>query len=60
MTRLLGMPDAAGRAESKSEYGAHISYTTLKQLYESHLIEARRLEHLQTRDEMLDKDRRKS
>jgi len=37
------MSDAAARAEAKTEYGAHISYPTLKRLYEAHLTESRRL-----------------
>jgi hypothetical protein len=53
MTRLIGMLDAAARAESKSEYGAHISYTAMKRRYESHLTEARRLEHPQMRSFLL-------
>jgi len=44
MTRLLGMSDVAARVAAKTVYGAHISYPALKQLYEEHLIEARRLE----------------
>jgi len=35
MARLLGMSDAVARAEAKTEYGAHISYPTLKRLYEA-------------------------
>jgi hypothetical protein len=60
MIRLLGMSDVAAPAEAKTEYGAHISYPTLKQLYEEHLTEARRLEHPQSREEMLERDRRRS
>lgn len=41
MTRLLAMSDVAARAEAKTEYGAHISYPTLKRLYEERLTEAR-------------------
>jgi len=59
MTRLLGMSDAAARVEAKTEYGAHISYVTLKRLYEAHLIKARRLEDPQSREEMLESDRRR-
>jgi len=50
MTRLLSMSDVVARAASKSEYGAHISYPTLKQCYEEHLTEARRLNDPQTRE----------
>jgi len=60
MTRLLGMSDAAARAAAKSQYGAHISYPALKRLYEEHLTEARRLEDPQTREEQLERDRRRS
>ena len=34
MTRLLGMSDAA---EVRTEYVGHISYPTLKRVYEAHL-----------------------
>ena len=60
MTRLLGMSDVAARVEAKTEYGAHISYPTLKWLYEAHLTEARRLEDPQSREEMLERDRRRN
>jgi len=60
MTRLLGMPDVVARVEAKSEYGAHISYPTLKRLYKEHLIEARQMHDPQTREEMLERDRRRS
>ena len=56
ITRLLGMSNA----EAKTDYSAHISYPALKRLYEAHLTEARRLEHPQTREEMLETDRRRS
>ncbi|RHN74697.1 hypothetical protein MtrunA17_Chr2g0313141 [Medicago truncatula] len=59
MTRLLGMSDVAARAYAKIEYGAHISYPTLKRLYEAHLTKARRLEDPQSREEMLERDRRR-
>jgi len=59
MTRLLGMLDAAARATSKSEYGAHISYPTLKRLYEDHLIVARRLDDPQMREKLPERDRRR-
>jgi hypothetical protein len=58
MTRLLGMLDVAAHCEEKTEYDAHISYPVLKRLYEEHLIEARRLHDAQTREEMLERDRR--
>jgi len=58
MTRLLGMSDVDARAEAKNEYGAHISYLTLKWLYEAHLTEAGRLEDPQSREERLERDRR--
>jgi len=59
MTRLSGMSDVAARAEAKTEYGAHISYPILKRLYEEHLTEARRLDDPQTREERLERDRRR-
>jgi len=55
MSRLLGMSDAAARAES----AGHISYPTLKRVYEDHLTEARRLENPQTREEMWERGRRR-
>jgi len=55
MTRLLGMSDVAARAEVRTEYVGHISYPTLKRVYEAHLTEARRLENPQTREEMQEK-----
>jgi hypothetical protein len=60
MTKLLGMTDDAARAESKSEFGAHISYPTLKRLYEEHLAVDRKLHDPQTREERLDSDLRRS
>jgi len=59
ITRLLGMSDVAARAEAKIEYGAHISYPTLKRVYEAHLTEAGRLEDPQSREEMLERDRKR-
>jgi len=59
MTRLLGMSDVAASAEAKTECGAHISYPTLKRLYKAHPTEARRLEESQSREEMLESDRRR-
>jgi len=53
------MSDVVARAASKSEYGAHISYPTLKRLYEEHLTEVRRLGDPQTREELLQRDRRR-
>jgi hypothetical protein len=38
MTRLLGMWDTVATKACKDEYGAHITYTALKQLYEEHLM----------------------
>jgi len=55
MTRLLGMSDAAARAES----AGHISYPTLKRVYEDHLTEARRLKNPQTREDMQERGRRR-
>jgi len=52
MIRLLGMLEADARAEARTESGGHISYPTLKRLYEAHLTETRRLEAPQTREEM--------
>jgi len=52
MTRLLSMSDVAARAEVRAESAGHISYPTLKRVYEDHLTEARRLENPQTREEM--------
>ena len=60
MTRLLGMLDVAAHAESKSEYGAHISYPTLKWLYEEHLTIARELHDPQTREERLERHMKRS
>jgi len=57
MIRVLGMSNVAARAKAKTEYGAHISYPTLKRLYEEHLTEARRLEDPQSREEMLERER---
>jgi len=59
MTRLSGMSDVAARAEVRTESAGHISYPTLKRVYEAHLTEARRLENLQTREEMQERDRRR-
>jgi len=59
MTRLLGMSDVADSAEAKTEYCAHIGFPTLKWLYEAPLTEARRLEDPQSREEMLERDRRR-
>jgi len=52
MTRLLGMSDVAVKVEVRVESAGHISYLTLKRVYEYHLTEARRLENPQTREEM--------
>jgi len=52
MIRLLGMSEVDARAEASTEFADHISYPTLKWLYEAHLTEARRLEDPQTREEM--------
>nr|ABD32270.2 IMP dehydrogenase/GMP reductase, related [Medicago truncatula] len=60
MTRLLGMSDDAACAESKSEYGSHISYPTLKRLYKEHLTVARDLHDPQTREERLERHMRRS
>jgi len=60
MIKLLGMSDVVARAEAKTEYGAHISYPTLKRLYEEHLTEAGRLKDPQSREEMLERDKRRS
>ena len=60
MTMLFGMLDDAARAEAKTKYGDRINYPTLKWLYEEHLTEARRLEDPQTREEQLERDRRRS
>jgi len=40
MTRLLGMSDATARDEVMIESAGHISYPTLRRLYEAHLTEA--------------------
>jgi len=52
MTRLLGMSDAAARAEVRAESAGHISYSIPKRVYEDHLTEVRQLENPQTREEM--------
>jgi len=44
MIRLLGMSEVDARAEARTESAGHISYPTLKRLYECHLTEAIRLE----------------
>ena len=59
MTRFLGMSDVAAVKASKTEYSAHISYPALKRIYEEHLTIARQLEVPQTREEMLERDRRR-
>jgi hypothetical protein len=59
MTRLLGMSDVDARAEVRTESAGHISYPTLKRLYEAHLTEARRLEDPQTKEEMQERGRRR-
>ena len=59
MTRLLGMLDVAARVEVRVESAGHISYPTLKRVYEDHLTEARRLENPQTREEMQERGRRR-
>ena len=38
MIRLLGISEADARAEQRTESAGHISYPTLKRLYEAHLI----------------------
>jgi len=52
MIRLLGMLEVDARAEARTESAGHISYPTLKRLYEAHLTKARRLEYPETREEM--------
>jgi len=59
MIRLLGMSDAASRAEVMTESAGHISYPTLKRVYEYHLTEVIRLENPQTREEMQERGRRR-
>jgi len=59
MIRLLGMSEADARAEVKTKSAGHISYSTMKRLYEAHLTEARRLEDPQTREEMQERGRRR-
>jgi len=59
MTRLLGMSDVAARAEVRTESAGHISYLTLKRVYEAHLTEVRRLENPQMREEMQERGRRR-
>ena len=46
------MSDDATKAEVRTESAGHISYHTLKRLYEAHLTKARRLEYPETREEM--------
>ena len=50
--RLLGMSKVDARVEARTESVGHISYPTLKRLFEAHLTEARRLEDPHTREEM--------
>jgi len=57
MTRLLGMSDADARAEVRKESAGHISYPSLKRVYEDHLTEARRLEDPHTREELQERGR---
>lgn len=57
MTRLLGMSDVDARVEVRTESASHISYPTLKRVYEHHLIEARRLDKPQTREELQERGR---
>jgi len=52
IVRLLGVSDAVTVKACKDEYGVHITYTTLKRLYEEHLFVARRLEVPQSREEL--------
>ena len=59
MIRLLGMSEVDARAEARTESVGHISYPTLKRLYEAHLTEPRRLENPQTREEMHERGRRR-
>ena len=59
MTRLLGMLDVAARVEVRVESAGHISYPTLKRVYEDHLTEATWLESPQTREEMQERGRRR-
>jgi len=42
--RLLGMSEADAMAEIMNESAGHISYPSLKRVYEGHLTQARRLE----------------
>jgi len=46
------MSDDATKAEVRTESAGHISYHTLKRLYEAHLTEVRRLEDPETREEI--------
>jgi hypothetical protein len=59
MTMLLGMSDADARAEVRNESAGHISYPSLKRVYEDHLTEARRLEEPHTREELQERTRRR-
>nr|ABN08023.1 IMP dehydrogenase/GMP reductase, related [Medicago truncatula] len=59
MTRLLGMSDVDARSEIRTESAGHISYPTLKRVYEDHLTEARRLDDPQTREELQERARRR-
>ncbi|XP_024632223.1 protein MAIN-LIKE 2-like [Medicago truncatula] len=59
MTRLLAMSDVDVRAEIRTESAGHISYPTLKRVYEDHLTEARRLDDPHMREELQERARRR-
>ena len=59
MIRLLDMSKDDARVEARTESIGHISYPTLKRLYEAHLTEARWLVDPQTREEMQESGRRR-
>lgn len=57
MVRLLGVPEAVEVKVCNDEYNVHITYNTLKWLYQEHLIVARRLEVPQSREELQERER---
>jgi len=59
MTKLLSMSDADVRVEVRNESAGHISYPSLKRVYEDHLTEARRLEDPHMREELQERGRRR-
>jgi len=53
----LGVPHAFAVKNCKDEYGAYVSYKTLKTYYEDYLSAATRLRDAQTLKEIRERDR---